>query len=138
MPEPFETESPPFAIGMVSLVLGVIALVFGFLPPLGIPLSGIGLLCGLIGIILVMFFHRAASLRWSLVGLVASGLALGVNVALLFAPVNFFPGRRIPKPRYLQPDRPVAPPPAPVSPKTASLRIMTPGIFRLDEMESRT
>jgi hypothetical protein len=107
----FGPDGPLPALGMTSLVLGVIALLLCFLPILGIPLSAFGLLFGLLGF-LVALFARGTSLRWSLGGLAASTLALLVNLAIAYAPQGYLPGRNVPKPWQPVPDRPYVPPPA--------------------------
>jgi hypothetical protein len=107
LPEP---HHPLPALGMTSLVLGVIALFVAFLSVLGVPISALGLLCGVVG--LAAAFFGGASLRWSLQGIAVCALALAVNVALTFASVGYLPGRKVPRTWEPVPDRPYVPPPA--------------------------
>src|SRR5205807_1370020 len=88
------TQVAPMALGMVSLVLGTIALLLFFMPILGIPISAIGLLCGIGGII-GRFIRVELSLRWSLAGGVVCSLALGVNLAIAYAPRGYLPPPRV-------------------------------------------
>jgi hypothetical protein len=97
---------------MASVVLGLIALMVGFLPVLGVPISAFGLLFGLIGLV-AAFFPTQASLRWSMGGVVVCSLALAVNLALARAPSGYQPDPRVPRPWQPVPDRPSNPPPAP-------------------------
>ncbi len=111
MRNPFDAEGPLPALGMTSLVLGVIALLLAFLPILGIPLSAFGLLFGFLGF-LAALVARGTSLRWSVGGLAASCLALAVNLAIAYAPEGYLPGRKVPRPWQPVSDRPYVPPPA--------------------------
>lgn len=107
----FVTHSPLPALGMTSLVLGIIALLLAFLPVLGVPLSAIGLAFGVCGVI-AAFFPTETSMRWSLAGVATCGLALGVNVALTLSPRGYLPERNVPPPWEPPPGRPSNPPPA--------------------------
>ena len=106
----FATPSPLPALGMTSLVLGIIALMLAFLPVLGVPLSAIGLLFGVLGVV-AAFFPTHTSLRWSLAGVATCGLALGVNVALTLSPQGYLPERNVPPPWEPPPGRPSNPVP---------------------------
>jgi hypothetical protein len=97
---------------MASVVLGIIALMVGFLPVLGIPISAFGLLFGLIGLV-AAFFPSGATLRWSVGGVAVCSLALALNVAIAFAPGGYQPNPEVPKSWQPVPDRPSYPPPAP-------------------------
>src|ERR1051326_4686029 len=104
------TPRPLLAFGMASLVLGTIGLLLAIFPVLGIPISAVGLLCGIIG------FARVASrggirLRWDLLGLAVSALALAINIALVFAPAGYLTNRIVPQLWHAPPDRPAVPPP---------------------------
>jgi hypothetical protein len=105
----------PPALGMTSLVLGHVALILAFLPILGVPLAAFGLVFGIVGLI-VGWFSSTTSLRWGLAGLAACCIALGVTLALYYAPAGYLPGRLITQPWQPIPDRPFVPPPAPPEP----------------------
>lgn len=106
-----ETYRPLLGLGMVSLVLGTIALLLAFMPILGIPISLFGILFGLIGII-GGFARGGLTLRWGLGGTALSFLALGVNLALIYAPEGYLPTRAVPPMWQPVPGRPYIPPPA--------------------------
>jgi hypothetical protein len=96
---------------MTALVLGTIGLMLFFLPVLGAPISGLGLLMGLIALALAPF-TKTLPVSWTVAGVVASALALGVNVAIYFAPLGYIENRPPPDPWHAPPDRPYIPPPA--------------------------
>jgi hypothetical protein len=96
---------------MTSLVLGVIGLMLFFLPILGIPISSFGLVFGVAGAVLALC-TPASNLRWSLGGIGMCCLALGINLAILYAPEGYLPGRKVPQLWQTPPDRPYVPPPA--------------------------
>jgi hypothetical protein len=104
-----DPESPLVGLGMTSLVLAFIALLVFFMPILGIPISLCALCFGVVGFIVALFAPRA-SLRWSLGGIAASCLALGVNLAIAYAPSSYLPDRKVPTPWQAVPDRPYVPP----------------------------
>jgi hypothetical protein len=113
--EPYGPEHLPFGFGMTSLVLGAIALAFNFLPVLGAPLSGFGLFFGLVGVV-VALRQGGARLRWSIMGIGASVLALMVNVAISYSPWGYAPQpREVPQLWRRPPDRPYVPPPEPAN-----------------------
>jgi hypothetical protein len=113
VPNPFPTRLPLLGLGMASLVLGTIGMMLFFMPVLGIPICASALLLGLIALIISMFQARGISLRWSLVGIGTSALALSINIAIAYAPVAE-PGRRIvPRLWRMAPGIRYAPPPAP-------------------------
>jgi hypothetical protein len=98
---------------MTSLVLGSIGLLFFFLPILGIPVSTFGLLFGLVGF-LVVLFGGEARMRTSFIGIAISFVALAINMAIVYAPGGYLPGRDISRSRRQAPsERPYVPPPAP-------------------------
>lgn len=105
------TESPWIGLGMLSIVLGMIALLLFFLPILGIPISAAGLLCGIAGAVLANTIPHTR-LRWSLAGIATCGLALGINFALIYAPGGYVPARPVPPPWQPVPDTPYVSPPA--------------------------
>jgi hypothetical protein len=112
MNTPAYAHSPLVAFGMTSLVLGVIAILLFFLPILGIPISAFGLCFGILGFFAALL-ARGARLRWSLGGIVISALALGINIAVAYAPEGYLADRNVPKLWQPVPDRPYVPPPAP-------------------------
>ena len=73
--------------GAASFVLGTVGLLLFFLPVLGIPLAGTGLVVGLIALLTAVFGGRS-SLRLSVLGTVLALLALGANLAIALAPLN--------------------------------------------------
>jgi hypothetical protein len=102
---------PPIEPGLTSLVLGTTALLLAFLPILGLPLSAIGMLIGLVGIA-VALTRDLGSLRWSVLGTIVCGTALAINVALVYAPAGYQPRPRVPQAWQSVPDRPWVSPPA--------------------------
>jgi hypothetical protein len=107
-----ETYRPLTGLGMASLVLGTVALMLFFLPVLGIPISVLGLLFGLVGSGVALFRPRV-SLRWGLGGIGMSALALLLNIGIVYAPAGYIPtGGQQPPPWQAVPDRPYVPPPA--------------------------
>ncbi len=106
----FASKNPLIGLGMTSLVLGTVGLLLFFLPVLGIPLSAIGLLCGVLR--LFQPAESGTTLRWGVGGVAVSCLALAVNVGVAFAPAGYLPGRKVPRPWQAVPDRPYVPPPA--------------------------
>ncbi len=107
----FRSRTPLPALGMSSLVLGVIALMLGFLPILGIPLSVCGIMLGIVGVLASLSFP-GTYLRWSLMGLATSILALGINAAIQSAPTTSLDEMVPPQSWQRIHDRPIAPPPA--------------------------
>jgi hypothetical protein len=105
------TQTPPLALGMLSLVLGTIGLLLFFLPVLGVPIAAFALLVGILGTILGLF-GVGGSLRWALLGSAMSALALGVNLAIAYAPGGYLPDPHVLPPWQGVPDRPYVPPPA--------------------------
>jgi hypothetical protein len=110
MNRPLEGKTPPLGLGVASVVLGVISTLLFFLPILATPIGLVGLLLAIIGCALGMTSGRA-SLRWSSVGLVVSGLALTINLAIAYAPSGFEHTPPAP-PGEPVPGVPYAPPPA--------------------------
>jgi hypothetical protein len=102
---------PPFGLGMTALVLGTIGLMLFFLPVLGIPISGLGLVMGLIALVLAPFV-KTIPVSWAAAGVAACALALVVNFAVYIAPLGYIKNRPPPDPWHAPPDRPYIPPPA--------------------------
>jgi len=96
---------------MTSMVLGTTALVLFFMPILGLPLSVLGMLIGLAGVG-VNLAGGCINLRWAAMGVIVCGLALGINVALAFAPTGYSQSWPAPPLWQSVPDRPWVPPPA--------------------------
>jgi hypothetical protein len=94
---------------MLSFVLGTIGGFLGFLPILGLPLSALGVLMGLVGV-LVALANGRARLRSSVLGMSLCILSLSVNLAVWYAPEPFIPNRK--ELWGEAPDRPWVPPPA--------------------------
>ena len=76
----YRTFGSPYALGLTSLVLSAVGLLLFFLPILGIPLASVGLLFGLAGLLAALFGARS-SLRWSVLGVLLSFLALGTDLS---------------------------------------------------------
>jgi hypothetical protein len=89
------SSDPPAGLGLISVILGSVGGVLFFLPVLGIPLSIAGLLLGLMGFLLALL-ARWSSLRWSVVGIVVSAVALGIGIAIGQAPASFPPSPKGP------------------------------------------
>jgi hypothetical protein len=105
------THSPPIDFGVAAAVAGTVALLVFFMPVLGIPIGAFGLLFGIIGVAGTVK-TAGAHLRWALLGIAVSSLALAVNIAIAFAPSGYWPGREVPRLWQAVPDRPYVPPPA--------------------------
>ncbi len=106
-----DVENAWVAFGMSSIVLAVIGAILFFLPILGAPISGIALGFGIAGLI-ASPFTKGASLRWSLGGIAASMLALGLNILIICAPSGYEPDRKVPTMWHAVPDKPFVAPPA--------------------------
>jgi hypothetical protein len=98
-------------MGTAALVLGVIALLVFFLPPLGIPIGGFGLLLGIAGFIAALI-SPSLNIRWSVAGIFVCVMALGVNYAISYAPPGEYPGHNPPATWNPVSDRPYVPPPS--------------------------
>src|SRR5262249_11034297 len=107
-----DSESAWLGFGMTSLVLAYVAMILFFLPILGIPIGAIALVFGIVGLILSPY-TSGPSVRWSVLGIGMSLLALGLNLLINFAPQGYLPNRRdVPTIWQPVPDRPYVPPPA--------------------------
>jgi hypothetical protein len=78
---------------------------------LGIPISACGLLFGILGSF-VSLGTLGVRLRWSLAGLALSAVALGINIAIAYAPSGYQHEREVPKAWQPPPGRPYVPPPS--------------------------
>ena len=107
-------------MGLTSVVLGAVGLLLFFLPILGIPLGGVGLVFGFGGLVLALCRRLDEP---PLVGRRNRpvGLALAVSLAIAQAPAGYLPSRAVPLGTQPVPDRPYVPPPA--RPGNASLRL---------------
>src|SRR5947209_11178635 len=108
---PSKPLAPMLSFSMTSLVLGFLATMVFFMPILGIPIALAGIVCGIIGIGMALR-SRDYSMRWGLGGLAMSLLALGMLLALYYAPEGYL--MRVRMQRRWQPpaDRPYVAPPA--------------------------
>ncbi|MGO8749296.1 MAG: hypothetical protein ACLQNE_25325 [Thermoguttaceae bacterium] len=93
------------------MILGSVGALLFFLPILSIPLGAVGLAFGILGFLMAIL-GRWTSLRWSVVGIVVSGLALGIGVAIALAPYGYLQNPPPPPVWHNVPDRPYVPPPA--------------------------
>ncbi len=106
------TRTPVPALGMTSLVLGVIGLILALVPVLGAPMSACGIIFGIVGVF-AAFTVPGSYFRAAVAGLATSVLALVVNLAIAYAPGRSreVPPPRTPTPWQRVPDNPVTPPP---------------------------
>ncbi len=98
-------------LGTTSLSLGWIGLLLFFMPILSIPISAFGLVFGVIGFVAALWGSGAAR-RSTLQGLAFCVLALGVNVAIRYAPRGYLVPPHVPALWQPPADRPYVPPPA--------------------------
>jgi len=106
------THPPVLGLGITSIVLGIIALLLFFMPVLGIPISALGLLFGILGFVSAIFFSRGATLRGSVGGIAICSLALLLNLALAFAPMpTYLPAHKVSPPGGPPPGQPWISPP---------------------------
>ena len=103
------SHRPPIGLGMLSVVLGTTGGILVILPILGLPLSVLGALMGLVGIV-VALAGGPTRLRSSVLGTLLCVLSSGVNLAVWYAPQGVTPSR--PAMWREAPGRPWVPPPA--------------------------
>lgn len=75
------------SLGVASLILGIVAFLFCWIPLLGIistPLSALGLVLGIIGF-LVAVFRRGAGIGYPIAGSLVSGFALFIAISMTVA-----------------------------------------------------
>ena len=96
-------------MGLTSVILGSVGTLLFFLPVLGIPLAAAGLALGFVGLVMAVFGWT--SLRWCVVGIVISVIALGIGVVIGLSPGGFLPNQRAPLEQSV-PGEPYVPPPA--------------------------
>ena len=101
----------PIGLGILSLVLGSIGGLLFFLPILGAPISALGVLFALAGIVAALFIPTV-SLRLSLLGGAVSSAALLINLATAFVPADSLVTPTVPTPWQLPYNRPYVSPPA--------------------------
>lgn len=105
-------DLPPVGLGLASVVLGAIGLMLFVLPILAVPISGCGLVAGCIGVIAAKY-SKAIDGRLALAGAVVCALAIGVELAIAYAPSGDWGQPADPStPSPLMP-RPYVAPPAP-------------------------
>ncbi len=104
---------PPLGLGLASVALGAVGLMLFVLPILAIPISGCGLLLGIVGL-LTAALGNPLDMRLCVAGVALCCLALGIDWAISHAPSGFL------LPHQASPDfaplleRPYVPPPAPL------------------------
>jgi hypothetical protein len=99
----------PVGLGMTAVVLGVIGFIFVWFPVLGVPVSALGLIFGVIGL-LVPRFRFGVTLRWTLLGVAVCAAALGAGVAINWARLGYLHDPNPPRLWQQPPDRPDTPP----------------------------
>ncbi len=104
------SEYPAISFGLASFVLGMVGLILFFLPVLGAPISGLGVVLGIIGCCAASIAGRG-NLRWSVGGVAVALLALTVNMAIAFAPTEGL-GSGVRAELVPYPERSYIPPPA--------------------------
>jgi hypothetical protein len=107
----YDPTNPWLALGMASLVLAFVGMFLFPLPILGTPISLLALAFGLAGFVLGLASPRS-SLRWSLGGIAASLVAVGINLLIYYAPYLGQPDYRQPTQWQEIPGRAIIPPPA--------------------------
>lgn len=85
MPHPRLPERPPRGPAVASMVLAVIGLALFLLPILSLPVSGLAVLAGLVGLVMAVW-SGTATLRWAIAGLLLSLVALMLNLSIAYAP----------------------------------------------------
>jgi hypothetical protein len=103
------SQRPPIGLGMLSVVLGTTGGILVILPIVGLPLSALGVLMGLVGVVVALAGGRTR-LRSCVLGTSLCVLSLVVNLAVWYAPEPHAPNQKAMW-REGQ-DRPWVPPPA--------------------------
>ena len=102
------SSNPPPGLGLSSVILGAVGILLFFLPVLSIPVGAVGLAFGIFGFLLGILGNWT-SLRWSLVGIVVSGLAVGLGVLIALAPSGYLPSPKRPRGGKASPIGPTCP-----------------------------
>jgi hypothetical protein len=89
-------SAPPLALGLMSIVLGMIGAALFFLPILGMPISACGIVVGLAGMLRAAFGDRSEA-RASIVGFAVSCAALAMVFAIDYAPIGYEPSDAVPR-----------------------------------------
>jgi hypothetical protein len=97
-------------LGVASLVLGNIGLMLFVFPVLGLPISVIGLVLGIVAIS-VPATRRGRDLRYCFYGILLSGAALSVNIAIAMGPSGLASRLERPRPGPLGTPEPNQPSP---------------------------
>jgi len=105
------TPERPQGLGLTATTLGSVGMLLFFLPILGAPLSGIGFICGIVGVGAALA-GNSTSLRWAAAGLCVSSVALAINVVLAYTPLFLVPNYPVRPAWQTAADRPYVPPPA--------------------------
>jgi len=87
--KPFHRDLPPLGLGLASVVLGTVGLMLFVLPILAIPISGCGIIAGIVAMMIAMA-TSTVDLRLSLLGIVLSLAALSIVTAVAYAPSGYF------------------------------------------------
>ena len=104
-------DFPPLGLGLASVVLGAISLMLFVLPILAIPVSACGLVAGVVGIALIGFV-KSVDGRLALAGVAVCALAMGVELAIAYAPSGDWGQPADPSTASPALPRPYVPPPA--------------------------
>src|SRR4051794_11274868 len=78
---------PQVGLGMASVAISTIGMLFFFVPVMGIPVSLGGLALAVAGAV-SKIWRPSESLRWSLAGIFCSLTALGIGLVINDAPVG--------------------------------------------------
>jgi hypothetical protein len=105
-------DSPPLGLGLASVVLGAIGLMLFVLPIVAIPISVCGLAAGISGIALSGFLKNI-DVRLAVAGAVVCTLAIGVEMAIAYAPSGDWGQPADPSTSSPAMPRPYVAPPAP-------------------------
>jgi len=113
MVAPRESRRSTYFLGVAGLALGAVGLLLFFMPVLGIPLAGCGVVLALIAVIVAIFGGGGWDFRWGVLAFLLAMFALAANLLVQWQaeetlPQWLGPGRSQPAaPVY------VSPPPAP-------------------------
>jgi hypothetical protein len=83
-------------LGVTSLVLGNIGLLLFFFPILGIPVSAIALVLGIVAVLLPPT-RRGRDLRYCFYGILLSVAALSMNIAIALGPSGLASQLEVPR-----------------------------------------